>query len=95
MSEIQAATTNAATKPQGDLTPDFLAPSTNCATAKVHALSHASSKYSQSHPSKLIQRTMTVPTLNSNVRSNTFSITVIISTTKLWPSVVLRSDLAQ
>ena len=38
---------------------------------------------------------MTVPTLNSNVRSNTFSITVIISTTKLWPSVVLRSDLAQ
>ena len=68
---------------------------TNCATAKVHALSHASSKYSQSHPSKVIQRTMTVPTLNSNVRSNTFSITVIISTTKLWPSVVLRSDLVQ
>jgi hypothetical protein len=38
---------------------------------------------------------MTVPTLNSNLRSNTFSITAIISTTKLWPSVVLRSDLAQ
>ena len=68
---------------------------TNCVTAKVYALSHAWSKYSQSHPSKVLQRTMTQPTLNSNVRSNTFLITVIISTTKLWPSVVLRSDLGQ
>src|SRR5271166_5556886 len=41
------------------------------------------------------RRTMTQPTLSSNVRSNTSSITVIILITKLWRSVALRSDPVQ
>ena len=43
----------------------------------------------------MIRRTMTQPTLNSNVRSNTSSITMIILITKLWLSVALRSDPVQ
>ena len=68
---------------------------TSCVTVKVHASSRASKKYSQRHLFKMTRHTMTQPTLSSNVRSNTSSITVIILITKLWLSVALRSDPVQ
>ena len=68
---------------------------TSCVTEKVRASSRASKKYSQRHLFKMTRRTMTQPTLSSNVRSNTSSITVIIFITKLWLSVALRSDPVQ
>jgi hypothetical protein len=49
---------------------------TSCVTVKVRASSRASKKYSQRHLFKMTRRTMTQPTLSSNVRSNTSSIAV-------------------
>ena len=67
---------------------------TSCVTEKVrahHALQEILPKTSLQND----WRTMTQPTPSSNVRSNTSSITVIIFITKLWLSVVLRSDPVQ